>query len=289
MAGEIELWRAGRLVVERTAQALGAAAGGYARKASAGADGMRRAAGIAHTDGDAGRALEGTIIEPTGMYGTDLYGQRIAIDPDKVVVQPLHEYHGELTGLRIPANPDDGRSAQQWAGSWTLGENTNYVGSLPRADARRPLLAIPAEERRLRPFYIVGRFNAGDTEVMLRHSGTGVEPVRLGAPEVGRLIARSRVFEKLTMDRFGSQRPVVLVSQGSGVTDPKLVSTIAEILHNETDLIGPVRGVIHPITKIEPDWLIPAGQLEARVTVDPNRQVTSEYLEYRHPRTSTAP
>ncbi|MFI6315524.1 hypothetical protein ACIBEK_35905 [Nocardia fusca] len=289
MAGEIELWQAGRLIVERTAQALGAAADGYARKASAGADGLRRASGITHTDGDAGRVVEGTIIEPTGMYGTDLYGQRIAIDPDKVVVRPLHDHGGEVTGLRIPATPDDDRSAQQWADSWTLGQNTNYVQSLPRADAQRPLLTVPAEDGRLEPFYIVGKFNARDTEVMLGHSGTGAEPVRLGAPEFGHLIARSPEFQELTLDPIGSQRPVVLVSQGSGVTDPTLVSGIAGILHKETHLIGPVRGVVYPTTRIEPDWLIPAAQLEARVTVDPSRQVTSEYLEYRNPRTTPAP
>lgn len=289
MAGEIELWQAGRLIVERTTQALGAAAGGYARTASAGADGLRRASDITHTDGDAGRVVEGTVIEPTGMYGTDLYGQRIAIDPDKVVVRPLHDHGGEVTGLRIPATLDDDRSARQWADSWTLGENTNYVQSLPGADAQRPFLTIPAEEERLRPFYIVGRFNARDTEVMLGHSGAGAEPVRLGAPEVGHLIARSPDFQELTMDPIGSRRPVVLVSQGSGVTDPTLVSTIAGILHNQTDLIGPVRGVVHPVTKVEPDWLIPAAQLEARVAVDPSSQVRSEYLEFRHPRTAPAP
>ncbi|MEV0368128.1 hypothetical protein [Nocardia fusca] len=289
MAGEIELWQAGRLIVERTAEALGAAADGYARKASAGADGLRRASGITHTDGDAGRVVEGTIIEPTGMYGTDLYGQRIAIDPDKVVVRPLHDHGGEVTGLRIPATPDDDRSAQQWADSWTLGQNTNFVQSLPRTDAQRPLLTVPAADGRLEPFYIVGKFNARDAEVMLRHSGTGAEPVRLGAPEVGHLIVHSREFQELIKDPIGSQRPVELVSQGSGVTDRALVSTIASILHSQTDLIGPVRGVVHPITKVEPNWLIPAGQLEARVTVDPSLRVTSEYLEFRHPRTAREP
>ncbi|WP_063062870.1 hypothetical protein [Nocardia sienata] len=292
MAGEIELWqRAGRLIVERTAEALSAAAGGYARTASAGADGLRRASGITDTDGDAGRVLEGTIIEPTGMYGTDLYGKRIAIDPDKVVVQPLHAYHGEVSGLRIPATPDDSRSAHQWsAGAWTLGDHTKFVQVLPRADAQRPLSSVSAEEQGgLNPFYIVGKFDGHEAGAMLRDSDTGVEPVRLGAPEVGHLVAHNAEYQELMGDAIGSQRPVVLVNQGSGVTDPRFVSTFAGILHSQTELIGPVRGVVHPITKVEPDWLIPAAQLEARLAVDPSSQVRSEYLEVRHPRTTRAP
>ncbi|MCX0271336.1 hypothetical protein NLM24_11590 [Nocardia zapadnayensis] len=225
------------------------------------------------------------------MYGTDLYGKRIAIDPDKVVIQPLHAYHGEVSGLRIPATPDDSRSAHQWsAGGWTLGDHTKFVQVLPRADAQRPLSSVSAEEQGgLKPLYIVGKFDGREAGAMLRHSGTGVEPVRLGAPEVGHLIAHNPIFQELVASATGSQRPVELVTQGSGVTHPQLVSDIARILHDQTDLIGPVRGVVRPITKVEPDWLIPAAQLEARVTVDPSLQVRSEYLEFRHSSTTRAP
>lgn len=290
MAGEIELWQAGRLIVERTAQALGAAADGYARKASAGADGLRRASDITHTDGDAGRVVEGTIIEPTGMYGIDLYGKRIAIDPDRVVVRPLHNDHDEVVGLRIPANLDDFRSAGRWANGQLLGHFTTHVQRTPGADGKR--VSSLTEDWDSNPFFVVGKFNARDTEVVLEHSGgTGAEPVRLGASGFGRLIARSPEFEALTASATGSQRPVVLVSQGTGVTDPTLVASIADYLHNRTDLIGPVRGVAYPTTRAEPvRWgFLTYPELEARVTVDSSRQLTPEYLEFRHPRTTREP
>ncbi|WP_156425990.1 hypothetical protein [Nocardia jinanensis] len=122
---------------------------------------------------------------------------------------------------------------------------------------------------------------------MLEHSGTGAEPVRLGGSDFGHLIARSPEFDALTNSAKDSQRPVVLVSQKSGVTDPTLVASIAEYLHGQTDLIGPVRGVVHPTTRVEPTrfgGFLSYPEMEARVTLDSNLQVTSEYLEYRHPR-----
>lgn len=285
MAGEIELRQAGRLIAHRMAQTVDTVAGELARKASGGASGLRSAAGIRHIDGDAGRVVEGVIIEPTGMHGTDLYGQRIAIDPDKVVVRPLHNDHGGVVGLRIPANHDDLRSAARWADGQLLGHFTTRVHMVPRADGRRA--SSLSEDWDSHPFFVVGKFDARDAEVVLEHSGrTGMEPVRVGAAEVGRLIARSREFDELTASRTGSQRPVVLVSQGTGVTDPKLAASIAEYLHGETDLIGPVRGVVYPTTRVEParSGFLVYPELEARVTLDSTLQPTSEYLEYRHPR-----
>lgn len=285
MAGEIELWRAGRLIADRMTQAVDAAAGELARTVSGSAGVLTRyTADIRHAEGDAGRVLEGVVLEPTGMHGTDLYGQRIAIDPDKVVVRPLHNDHGKVVGLRIPADPDGDRSAVRWADGQLLGHFTTRVPVLPRADHKRA--SSLAEDWDANPFFVVGKFNARDAEAMLERSDTGAEPVRLGGSEVGHLIARSPEFEALTASATDSRRPVVLVSQGSGVTDPRLVESIAEYLHGQTDLIGPVRGVAHPTTRLEQmQWggFLSYPELEARVTLDSSLQPTSEYLEYRHP------
>lgn len=90
----------------------------------------------------------------------------------------------------------------------------------------------------------------------------------------------------------GSRRPVVLVTQGSGVTDPKLVESIAGYLHSHTDLIGPVRGVVYPTTRLEQTRsgaYLPYPELEAHVTLDASYQPTSGYLEYRHPGVNREP
>lgn len=63
---------------------------------------------------------------------------------------------------------------------------------------------------------------------------------------------------------------------------------ISRILHSRTDLIGPVRGVVHPTTRLEQTRsgaYLPYPELEAHVALDATYQPTSEYLEYRHPAT----
>lgn len=290
VAGEIELRQAGRLVVNRMTRVVDAAAGEVARKVSGKAGVLAHHSGNTRdTGGDTGRVLEGTIVGGAKMYGVGLSGRRIQVDPDRVVVRPLHNDHGEVVGLRIPANFDDARAAARWADGQLLGHFTNRVPVLSDADHKRASSLV--EDWDANPFFVVGRFRALDTEVMLDH-GTGAEPVRLGGTEFGHLIARRPEFDEMIDTIPGSRRPVVLVTQGSGVADPKLVESIAGYLHSHTDLIGPVRGVVHPTTRLEQTRsgaYLPYPELEAHVTLDASYQPTSEYLEYRHPGVNREP
>lgn len=276
-------------------ETLNAASDDFARRVSDRANVLGRYSDNArHTDGDTGRIVEGTVVErdTTGIYGTSVTGHRISIDPEKVIALPLHNSYGEVVGIRIPANADDARTAARWADGQLLGHFTSRVPTSFNADGRRPYSVV--EDWDSKPFFVVGKFNDREAEVLLDHGDMGAEPAHLGGPEFGSVIARSPEYEAFLVDRLRehdpfqpeksphSERPVILVSQGSGGTDPTLVESIARYLYDETDLRSPVRGVVHPTTRIEPtprsELIYP--EMEARVALGPDGWLTSEYHEY---------
>ncbi|MGW1742350.1 hypothetical protein ACWCPQ_26490 [Nocardia sp. NPDC001965] len=152
------------------------------------------------------------------------------------------------------------------------------------------------EDSPSKPFLVVGKFDNREAEVLLDHGDLGAEPARLEGREFGSVIACSPEYKAFLADRRRnynpfipeksphSDHPVILVSQGSGVPDPKVVESIARYLYDETELYSPVRGIAHPTTRVELSsrgYPLPYPELEARVTLQPNRPPTSEYHEYQ--------